>query len=187
MRLNYQHSVQAAVQVLITQSRIHVGRVWCWPRSPCRYAAREAYWILLCCCLKLATGCIGSGPLQRDSSASLCQMLPVTDPEKSVCSYLQSATCCSLCWAWVHAELTKLHTKAGFYQHWDPGAGQQKSQRTQRSTSACRLSVRLSHLKSLQLYSTAGCKLHRVGQGIPVGQAVAFPQVDNAHGGEYCA
>lgn len=58
------------------RSRIHLGRVWCWLRSQWGYAACEAYWILLCCCLKLATGCIGSGPLQRDSSAGLCQMLP---------------------------------------------------------------------------------------------------------------
>lgn len=52
------------------RSRIHLNRVWCWLRSPWGYAACQAYWILLCC-LKLASGYIGSGPLQRDSSAGL--------------------------------------------------------------------------------------------------------------------
>ena len=44
------------------------------------------------------------------------------------------------------------------------GKGQIKSQRSQRSTFTCRLSVRLNHWKCLQLYSSAtGFKLHRVG------------------------
>lgn len=36
--------------------------------------------VLLCYCLKLATGYIGSGALGRDSDAGQCQMLPVADP-----------------------------------------------------------------------------------------------------------
>lgn len=44
------------------------------------------------CCLKLATVCIGSGSLGKDSSASQCQLLPVSGPGQPVqsCGYPQS-------------------------------------------------------------------------------------------------
>ena len=86
-------------------------------RSPCRNAAGLAYWILLYCCLKLATMCIGSGPLWRDSDVDLCETLPVTGTGQPVWSYWWITVCGSLCWAWVCAERTKLHTKSGFYPY----------------------------------------------------------------------
>ena len=63
------HSLRAAPQVLTTGSAIHLSSVWCLPRSPFGYAACGAYWILLWCCLKVATVCFASGPPGRDSGA----------------------------------------------------------------------------------------------------------------------
>lgn len=40
----------------------------------------EAYWTLLCSCLKVDTRCIDSGPLGMNSGAGQCKMLPVTGP-----------------------------------------------------------------------------------------------------------
>lgn len=89
MRLN-QHSMQAAVQMLITQNEISLSRVWCWPRFSCGYAACKPYWIRLYC-LKLATACICSGPFWSNSVAELYQTLPVSSPGQLIWSNLQCA------------------------------------------------------------------------------------------------
>ena len=38
----------------------------------------RANWVVLCCFLKPANGCVGSGVFGKGSSAGQCQMLPVT-------------------------------------------------------------------------------------------------------------
>lgn len=47
---------------------------------PSEYYSCEANWVVLCCGLKLISGCIGSGPLGRCFCASHSQLLPVTIP-----------------------------------------------------------------------------------------------------------
>ena len=54
------------------------SRVWFLLRSSFGHAACEAYWILCCCCLKLATGCFVSGSLGKNSGAGQFQKLLVT-------------------------------------------------------------------------------------------------------------
>lgn len=56
-----------------------------------------------------------------------------------------------------------------------PVAAQQMSKSTERSTSTCRLPVRLSHWKNLWLYSWEEHKLHRVGQEAFSGWGYYFP------------
>ena len=85
--LNLDHGMWVAVQVLTMWSRVPLSMVWCLRRSPFGYAACEAYWILFCYCLKQATGCFGSGPLERHSGAPQCQTLFVTGPWQIVWSY----------------------------------------------------------------------------------------------------
>ena len=78
----------AAMQVVTTRSGICLSRFWCLPKSPFGYATCEAFLIFLRCSLKLATGCVVSGPLGRDSGLDQCQMLPVTGPGRPVWSSL---------------------------------------------------------------------------------------------------
>ena len=82
LRINPVYSVWVAVQVLTTWSKIHPGKDWYSLRSPFGYVACEVYWILLWCCLKLATECVGTGLFGRDSSAGQCKMLSVSDLSK---------------------------------------------------------------------------------------------------------
>ena len=78
----------------------------------------EAYWILCCCCLELPTWCIGPGSHWSASGTELCETLPVTAPGQPVLSYQRSTAWGSLCWVWVLVKMTRLCTKACFYQHW---------------------------------------------------------------------
>ena len=152
LRLSLDHSVWGSVQVLTTWSRICLIKVWCLQRSLFGYATFEAYWIWLWCCLKLATGCVGSGPLERvlvQANARRCLELQVIH---------------SLCLPLL-AERAKLCTTTDFYQHqalgWVNKSPEAPARVPPPSASTCWLPVRLSHWNSLWLYS-AGCKLHMV-------------------------
>ena len=155
VRLSPDHGMWAAVPLLTTRSGICLSRVYWQLRSLFEYAAYEAYWILLWCCLQLATG-LDYGPLGRDSGADQCQTLPVTGHGQPVLSYKQSPVCGSLCCSWVHRGRTKLCTKADFYQHWawrQISTSPKAPQDLPLPASTCQLPVRLSHRKSLWLDS----------------------------------
>lgn len=170
------------MQVVITRSRIHLSSVWCLPISPCEYAACEAYWILLCCFLKLAMGCFDSGTLWRNSGSGQCQRLSVTDPEQPAWSCQLSTACGSLC-----CEKDQAAHQSLLLLALGPGVGQQKSQNTQRSTFTYRLSVWLSHLERLRIYFSVGNKLHTVGlEGFQWVGPLLLPRL-MLHGGECSA
>ena len=97
-------SVRTTVQVLTTQGGICLSRVWCLLRSHFGYAACEAYWILLCSCLELATGCVGSGPFGRDSGACQGKMLPVNGSGEPIWSYKLSTVWLPLLGLGLHRE-----------------------------------------------------------------------------------
>ena len=135
--INPNHRVWAGVRVLITQSRICLSRVWCLQRNPFEYATCGANWTLRWCCLKLATGCVHSGPLGKDSGS---------DMSDAACDW-PWATCLEL-----QSDLQFVTDSAGpgcalkkyqaVYQNLslpvpDLGTGQQKSQVTLKSISVC--------------------------------------------------
>lgn len=111
MRIDYNHSVRAAVQGLTPLSRILSSRVRCLPRSPSGCAAVE----LIGSCSDGVQAChqlLVLETLGRDSGAGECQM-PVTDP---TCPDLPSDLQFVAASAEVH-EGSKLCTKTGFCQH----------------------------------------------------------------------
>ena len=116
VRINLYLSVWAASQGLSTQSRIHLQRLCYLPRSPFGYTICKVNWILLWCCLKLATGCFGSGPLWGYSVADQHQMLPVTNPEQTFWNYKKSTVYGYVCWAWMCTRKTKLCNKICFFE-----------------------------------------------------------------------
>ena len=137
----------------------------------------------------MVTGCVGSGPLRRDSGADQCQMLPVTEPGPPVWSYQWFIVCGWHCWACVHVGRTKLHPKASFHQHWAWG----RSEKVPKHAEICLhlpplastfwLHIKLSDWKSLCLYS-AGYKLHRLGrEGVPRVGLLLPPRLIHREGG----
>ena len=113
VRLNPNHGMWAAVQVLTIWSGICLKRIWCLPRSPFGYAC-EAYRILFWWCLKLATGCVGSGSFGRDSYTGQCKTLPMISPQQPVWSYKLSTVCGYLSRARMCVGRNKLCTNASF-------------------------------------------------------------------------
>ena len=71
-----------------------------------------SFQILLWCCLKMAPGCVGSGPLGRNFGVDQCKMLPVSAPRELICSD-------SICGA--SAAPGCVHPKVCFCQHWAQG------------------------------------------------------------------
>lgn len=65
------------------------------------------------CYLKLATGCVGSGLLGRDSVISQRQMLSMSGTQQPVWSYGRSIVCGCLCWAWLRRGRTSTGPMGG--------------------------------------------------------------------------
>lgn len=96
--------------------------------------------VLLSFSLKSTTGCVGLGPLGRDSGTDQRQMLPVTSPGPHV----RSLEVNQLPLLGLEVQGPKLHTEASFHKYL-PVAGQQRAQGIYNYNSICLLPVRLSH------------------------------------------
>ena len=150
------------MQVLPPGSRICLSRVWCLRRSLFGYAACEAYWILPCCYLNLATRYIDSGTLEGtlvQTNKKNCLWLAlgklfgaISTPQLMAASAGPGYT-----------GRTNLCIKAGCYQHWAQGQVSKTQGNPTIFTSPYWLPIRFSHWKSLWMYSTVRCKHHRVG------------------------
>ena len=108
------HRAQAAVQALTTQSRIRLCRALCLPRSPFGCVSREANWILLGCCLKLATMGVGSATSWEQSNVRRCLFLALDNLSDAT---KQSAVLLFLLGLHMCRE-DQIARQGHFYQHW---------------------------------------------------------------------
>ena len=168
LRLNPQHSVHASCCADAHHTKQNSIQ-WFWVPAEIFLWIR-CFWSLLYPALLLfeAGHWVSSEPLWRDSVG--------TNVIDAACDWPWA-----MCYEFLmNLELSVIHTSwlpllglgecmkdQATHQGWllpPPGlrVGQQNSQTTQRSAFTYRLLVRLSHWKSLWLYSSAGLKLHRV-------------------------
>lgn len=151
MRSDPIHRLRASLQVLTTGSRIYHSGVLCWSRSPFEYATYETTWVLIWCCLRLATVYVVSGASWEALSCFLWLTLGnlFGTPKWSIVH-----SC--LCWPWLYAAWTKLHTTVGFYQELVQGQFSKCPEvfwDLPPPASAFWLPIRLNHLMSLWQYS----------------------------------
>lgn len=130
-------------------------------------------------------GCVVSGSLRRDSGSQAAVQVPVTGSSQPV---WWSKVCGCFCWACLCSRKTKLSTKVSFDEHWAQEQIIQNPKATHNLSlpaSACWLPIKFSHWKSLWLYSSTGCKLHRVGQDVFQSVELLLSPRLKLHGGEY--
>lgn len=166
--------LKSITKVLLPEFQFHLSRFWNLTISPGGYAACESY--LLCCCLNLATGLISFWYLQRVSCAGHCQELFVNGPVWSYQPFMACGPSAAIGSMWKGPSFTP---RLAFPS---PGteAGQSKTQRMQRLTSACRLVVSLDHLMSLRLFrAQQGINSTEWGERVSSGWggAINSPQV----------
>ena len=137
---------------------------------PFAYATCKANWILLWCCLRLATGCVGSGAPWKKLWCRPCQTLPVNGPGKSLATYKAiHSLWLSLLGLGVCGKDQAVH-KGQTLPAPGPGTGQENSQGTQRFASAC-----------LYVPPSAGCLLGSVTETVFGSTWVAWGRFSVTH------
>lgn len=157
VRFSPDHSIWIPVQVFTTHSVTHFSRGWYLIRSSFRYVFCEANWILIWCCLKLATGCVGSG-----ASCMVFWCRPISnascDWSWATCLNLQSnlqLVAVSVGLVCVCKKGQAAHQNCFFLSAPGSRIGERRSHRTMKSASPVSICLLLvwKHWKSLWQYS----------------------------------